>query len=103
MGDVKIQRGGINKKSKSSRIQANSRDITIYLNNNNVVHFGLAKFPQKHTHTYTRLTPQPLKDDDKTNQSRALGQLNSVTTSSSATSSTRSKQRPIREKESAGA
>ena len=66
------------------------------------MHFGLVKFPQKHTHTYTRLTPQPLKDDDKTNQSRALGQLNSVTTSSSATSS-RSKQRPIREKESAGA
>ena len=90
---------------KKSKLKDSSqlKSISLYLNNNNVVHFGLVKFPQKHTHTYTRLTPQPLKDDDKTNQSRALGQLNSVTTSSSATSSSRSKQRPIREKESAGA
>ena len=103
MGDVKIQRGGINKKVKAQGFKPTQDKISLYLNNNNnVVHFGLVKFPQKHTHTYTRLTPQPLKDDDKTNQSRALGQLNSVTTSSSATSS-RSKQRPIREKESAGA
>ena len=101
MGDVKIHRGGINKKVIAQGFKP-TQDISLYLNNNNVVHFGLVKFPQKHTHTYTRLTPQPLKDDDKTNQSRALGQLNSVTTSSSATSS-RSKQRPIREKESAGA
>ena len=102
MGDVKIQRGGINKKVKAQGFKPTQDKVSLYLNNNNVVHFGLVKFPQKHTHTYTRLTPQPLKDDDKTNQSRALGQLNSVTTSSSATSS-RSKQRPIREKESAGA
>ena len=103
MGDVKIQRGGTNKKVKAQGFKP-TQEISLYLNNNNnVVHFGLVKFPQKHTHTYTRLTPQPLKDDDKTNQSRALGQLNSVTTSSSATSSSRSKQRPIREKESAGA